>query len=109
MDTAHCELSVLVLTDAFKRNKSGEHGVFTGHSVGRSAGNSMFHPISGVSYESKRPAKSVFVAEILSSAETADKARCVAYAYSKILDFDVSIHLCGLLRSFLHLYLLNKT
>lgn len=62
--------------------------------VGEMQQNSIYHLLSWISHKSKRPVKSVRAEEILPVSEGIDEGKCVAAAYSKIMDMDIKVSLC---------------
>lgn len=85
------QLSVVVFSDASRKENYGQLGVFGGLLIGDLKKGSAFHALSWSWHKSSRPVKSIGAAEILGSGEAIDEGNVLAKAYETLLGIEIDL------------------
>lgn len=83
--------SVVVFSDASRKEDYGQLGVFGGLLIGDLKKGSAFHALSWFSHKSSRPVKSIGAAEILGFGEAIDEGKVLAKAYETLLGIEIDL------------------
>jgi len=89
LDTKQYEISILIFADA--NRGSGQLGVISGLLIGEFKSGSIFHTINWISQKSKRPVRSVGVAETFAAGIAIDEGKLLKYTYERILGVSVGL------------------
>jgi len=91
-DSEKYEVSILIFADANRGKESGQLGFVAGLLIGDFKSGSIFHTLSWISQKSKRPVRSVGVAETFAAGIAIDEGKLLKHTYERILGMQVGLY-----------------
>jgi len=91
-DKKEYSISILIFADANRGNTAGQLGFIAGLIIGDFKSGTIFHTLSWRSQKSKRPVRSVGVAETFAAGIAIDEGKLLKMAYQRILGLPIDLY-----------------